>query len=281
MSTIISERSMVLHINGIEVKGFANVSPVIDWPEAPFFNFEFGKDGRTYGSDTGNVGGEIVVHLLPTSPFVRQLIAWRNEWVNGEPRTVFSGSYRDATLNIGVSFREGYLVSCPMFPSPGKVFEVGFYFEHFISDIETAKFSEPPMNQGRDRETIGDRNSHEGTINPIDPQESLPQPEPEPESDPEERRFIDRDGKSMTYEEYKKQQAERIKNPKTPLDYRRRESYLRRKAFTERANYLYRKLGPGRHIVREDSEGRPIRETWTFEAGSDPSRRGRTLHTIP
>ena len=128
MATIVSNRNAKLIINGVEFTGFADEDPIIDWPEEDFIEIVTGKDGLTYGNDLAMIGGEIVVKLLPVSPTIPQVMAWRNAWVEGE-RQNFEGTYSDSEIQCSVNFTEGYLVRCPPMIMPGTNFEVGFYFE--------------------------------------------------------------------------------------------------------------------------------------------------------
>ena len=129
MANILSTRELRVEINGVQLVGFSGDDPVIEFPDDDFLEVESGKDGASYATDTGMIGGEVTFKFLPTSPSVKTLLGWRHKWIAGE-RNNFTASVNDSKLGISVSMDLGYLIRCPVMPVPGMTsFDVTFYFE--------------------------------------------------------------------------------------------------------------------------------------------------------
>ena len=164
MATILSSRNTKLVITpaegeALEVTGFSDDDPVIEWPDDEFMEMIQGKDGLSYGNDLGMIGGPMTIKLVPVSPAIPRFLRWRNAYVAGE-RINFSGSYGDPNLQLGVSFSEGYLVYCPPMAMPGVDFEITMWFEKYESDADTARLQATPSSPSTGQGLFGQGNTH-------------------------------------------------------------------------------------------------------------------------
>lgn len=139
MPTILSHRHIKMTINGIRITGFADDDQPVSFPNIEMVDPKFGKDGSLYGTDTGMLGGEVTIKLLPAAPFVKQCLNWMAERHKLVRRT-FYGTYGDNQLNFQISMLGGMLKSCTSASTPGQTFEIVFVFEELIPDYDNAKF---------------------------------------------------------------------------------------------------------------------------------------------
>ena len=141
-AVIMSNLSQVLIINGERVTGLAEDDPPVEMPEIELYSEKFGQDGTMYVMTTSRRGGEVVVKLAPSSPFVKKWLGLHARILSGE-RIPISGEYGDPGLKFSSLLRNGVMKQSPSGVSPGKTAEFTFVFEEIIPNYDNAAFGNP------------------------------------------------------------------------------------------------------------------------------------------
>ena len=150
---VLSWRHIKLKIGGYTFKSLANDDQPVVFPNIEMVDVVYGKGGELYGNETGMLGGDVTVKVLPASPDAQTLLTWLAQRQKGSRRT-FEGSFGDSVLNFSVELRGGIFKSCTMATSPGAAFEAVFAFQEIIPDYDGANFNNGGPVQATD-DTIG------------------------------------------------------------------------------------------------------------------------------
>lgn len=143
MATHLSWRHIELILNGHRFQGWSDDDPPVEFPDIDLVNVVTGKDGAAYYSDTGMLGGEVTIKLLPTSESAKRCLRWLEERDSGA-RLEFEGTYGDSEIGFSAALRGGALRTCRPATVPDQNFEVVFHFEEIIPDYDAAQFSPAP-----------------------------------------------------------------------------------------------------------------------------------------
>lgn len=139
MAIVLSHRHIRLTIDGNTIGGLADDDQPVVFPSIEMVDPKFGKDGNLYGTETGMLGGEVTIKLLPASPSVKLFLNWMAERHKGHRRS-FNAQYGDDQLDFAVQMYGGLFKSCTAASTPGQTFEAVFVFEEIIPEYNSAKF---------------------------------------------------------------------------------------------------------------------------------------------
>ena len=143
MTTQTSHRKCTLELMGETVTGLADDDPPVEIPQIEMITTKFGQDGTMYAHNLEILGGELMVKLLPTSPWCKKMLRWMAEMQNGM-RLDFTGTYGDSELGFSTQLEGGVMTKCPPAVIPNQTFEVSFMFEEMRPQYDSAKFAASP-----------------------------------------------------------------------------------------------------------------------------------------
>jgi len=143
MPTILSYRHLELIINGHRFESWSDDDTPVEFPEITFADTVIGRDGTMSVTDTGNLGGELVVNLLPTSKSAQRIIQWIQERNRGE-RQFFDGTFSDTETGFSVQLKGGILKMAKPTVTPGETYTATFEFEQLVPDYDGATFAGAP-----------------------------------------------------------------------------------------------------------------------------------------
>ena len=144
MTTQTSHIHQTLRLNGHTFRGFADTDRPVELPNVVLATHKFGKDGSLLATATNQQGGEVMLHLLPTSISCKFMIRQMAKIHNGS-RIVWRGSYTDSELGTSLVFRGGVLLEAMPGTEPENQYDCKFVFEQIIGQYDGAKFGEPPL----------------------------------------------------------------------------------------------------------------------------------------
>ena len=147
MPELLSHRQTILMMDYgtglMKVQGFSDDDPPVELPDIPLLDETFGQDGTMYALGTSMQGGEVTVHLGPSSPTA---VAWIRLLAQAQQGAVieWNGTYDDVLNNYSTKFSGGFLKSGPPGITPGKNNDFVFVFEQITPHLDNADFSPPP-----------------------------------------------------------------------------------------------------------------------------------------
>ncbi len=144
MPTETSHLHQKLILNGHIVRGFADVERPVEIPIVQNITHKYGKDGALLATRTNMQGGEILIHLLPTSVSVKFFLRQIRLLFNGSTIN-WKGSYTDSRLGTSITMKGGYLLEAPPGAEPEGNFDIKFVFEQILPAYDGAKFGAPPL----------------------------------------------------------------------------------------------------------------------------------------
>lgn len=139
-----SHLHQILRLNGHSFRKLADVERPIELPSIVRANTRFGRDGALIATRTNIQGGDVMVHLLPTS-ISAQFVLRQAALINNGATIIFNGSYGDPELGISVTLRGGFLVENNAGTEPEGNFDCKFTFEQILPNYDAAKFSAAPL----------------------------------------------------------------------------------------------------------------------------------------
>ena len=142
--TITSHLHQVLILNGHTFRKLADVERPIEIPTVIKATHKFGKDGALLATRTNHQGGELMVHLMPTSTSAKFVLRQASLIDNGA-NVEWTGSFNDQTNGTSILLQGGVLLECPPGTEPEGNFSIKFVFEQFVTNYDGAKFSQPPL----------------------------------------------------------------------------------------------------------------------------------------
>lgn len=143
MPNYLTNRHSQLIMNGERVQGLSDDNPPIELPSISLVEAVFGNDGTMYARGTAIRGGEVTVHLLPTSTTAKDWLRRHAEIQNGA-RIIWNGIYTDPELGYDTELRGGYLMTAPTGSVPGANLDFVFVFEEVIPNYDNAVFEPTP-----------------------------------------------------------------------------------------------------------------------------------------
>ena len=151
---VLSWRHITLKINDHVFVSLASDDQPVTFPNMDLVDVVYGKSGEMYGNETGMLGGDVSVRVLPASRDAQQLLTWLAQRHKGSRRT-FSGSFGDSHLGFSVQMRGGLMKSCTAASVPGADFEAVFAFQEIIPDYDGATFNNDGPVQANDDASLG------------------------------------------------------------------------------------------------------------------------------
>lgn len=142
MAEILSYRLLRLSLNGHRVWGFAPVDePVTLEGTEDLFTRTRGPDGTLITSSSGYVGGELTIHLLPTSQSALWFVRERQRVRRGMARYIDGNLTLD---DLSAQLRGGVLVDAPPVIIPKKHYVATIDFEVVNVQMEGVRYSPAP-----------------------------------------------------------------------------------------------------------------------------------------
>ena len=144
MANTLAWKNFSLVLNGERITGFAKDDPPVELPDLEVGDNEMGWDGSLYSSDTGVLGGDVVIKLLPTS----KQCGWFLDRLEEHKRGIevdFHGKFGDVRKGITHTLAGGRFKKCPSGIMPGKTFEVTITFETIKAQTAGAKLNPAPV----------------------------------------------------------------------------------------------------------------------------------------
>ena len=129
-------------MNGSEVEGFGSEDPPVELPDIESRTITWGQDGTMYPMGTGRRGGEVTVHLGPSSPTAQRWFALWADQQNGAAIN-WNGRYEDLSNGTVTTFNGGVLSTAPSGVNPGQSTDWVLTFQDIVPDFTAARFSEP------------------------------------------------------------------------------------------------------------------------------------------
>lgn len=132
-----------LTMNGKLVRGLGSDDPPVELPDIEIITDDWGQDGTLYPMGTGRRGGEVTVHLGPSSPTAAEWFELFAEIQNEERVVIWNGKYEDRENGYATTLAGGLLKTAPTGVSPGKSTDWVFVFQDVVPQFTNAKFREP------------------------------------------------------------------------------------------------------------------------------------------
>ena len=155
---VLSWRHITLKIGEHTFVSLASDDQPVTFPNMDLVDVVYGKSGEMYGNETGMLGGDVSVRVLPASRDARQLLTWLAQRHKGSRRT-FSGMFGDSRLGFSVQMKGGLMKSCTAASVPGADFEAVFSFQEIIPDYDGAEFNNDGPVQANDDASLGSGDS--------------------------------------------------------------------------------------------------------------------------
>ena len=118
MAQVYDLRTSVLILNGFHIQGFGSDNETISLPDIEGLTAVRGADGKLEFHATAELGGDVVVTLLPSAPSNRLMMGWASGAADGNHRR-FDGSHSRPDGST-TQMQNGGLRMWPTGPNQGK-----------------------------------------------------------------------------------------------------------------------------------------------------------------
>ena len=147
MANFLSTHHTELIIGGHRFEAFSDDSPPIDFEGHELWELTQGRDGANYYAHNGQLGGKVMVKLLPISRSASYCLKLLAGWERGD-EDILQGTYGDPTHGFSLQLKDGVLWQCDPIVVPEKTFEVTFHFEQWVPEADGMNFNPAPRLDG-------------------------------------------------------------------------------------------------------------------------------------